>query len=291
MVTHDHRHRQAVVKSTEEKIGIGDEVMATGLARGAAARGKRIAFGDGRRLIWGPWCEQAFRYNPNIAHAIDDRAEWVGYYKGNRLYNRAGDLRWFWNYEFKAAPGEFYFNELEQAFIVRRAGVLIEPNVPWHKSVAANKDWGIARYQLLADRLRVAGIRVFQFSHGKLRLAGAEVVPVSTFRQAAAVLAGFELAIVPEGGLHHAAAAVGTRAIVIFGGFIPPDVTGYTAHVNLTGLMEGESACGSWRACPHCRKALNQISVEEVHGHAVELCEQGAAKSAGIGRIPAVRAR
>jgi glycosyl transferase family 9 (putative heptosyltransferase) len=264
-------------------MGIGDEVMATGLARGAAARGKRIAFGDGRRLIWGPWCEQAFRHNPNIARTLGPGIEWLDYYKGRRWYNSPGAGRWIWNFQFKATPGEFYFDRAELTHTVHRPGVLIEPNVPWQKSVAPNKDWGFGRYQLLADRLRYrAGLKVYQFSHGKLRLAGVEQIAVADFRQAAAALAGVDLAIVPEGGLHHAAAAVGTKAIVIFGGFVPPQVTGYANHVNLTGDSE---ACGSWGECSHCRAALNRITVEEVYGNAVKLCEQGATASARIAGI------
>jgi glycosyl transferase family 9 (putative heptosyltransferase) len=274
-------------------MGIGDEIMATGMARGAAKRGKRIAFGDGRRIIWGPWCDEAFRFNPNIARTVDKHVDWIAYYKGHRTYNRAGDRRWLWNYEFKATPGEFYFDGDEERFSVRRDGVLIEPNVPWHKSVAPNKDWGISRYQLVADYLRYsAGLRVFQFSHGRLRLAGVEVIPVSTFRQAAAALAGVTLAIVPEGGLHHAAAAVGTRAVVIFGGFVPPQVTGYDSHVNLTGLAEYSEACGSWQTCQHCRAALNRITVEEVYGHATKLHEhrEGTAACGRAASVPAIRA-
>jgi hypothetical protein len=254
-------------------MGIGDEIMATGMARGAAARGRPIAFGDGKRLIWGPWCPYAFKHNPNVAHVLRPNVEWIPYYKGHRVYNKLGNGRWLWNYEFKATRGEFFFDDAELAFAVSRAGVLIEPNVPWQKSVAPNKDWGFARYQALADRLRGAGLRVWQLSHGKLRLAGVEVIEVSSFREAAAALAGVELAIVPEGGLHHAAAAVGTRAIVLFGGFIPPRITGYDAHVNLVGDID---FCGSLTTCAHCRAALNRITVEEVYGNAIELCEQSA---------------
>ena len=250
--------------------------MATGMARGAAARGVRIAFGDGRRIIWGPWCEQAFRHNPNIAHAVGGGIEWIKYYKGHRTYNRVGNGRWIWHYDFKATPGEFFFDAKEQALALERPGILIEPNVPWQKSVAVNKDWGIARYQMLANWLRRAGIAVFQFSYGRERLAGVEVINVASFREAAAALSGMQLAIVPEGGLHHAAAAVGTPAIVIFGGFVPPQVTGYADHVNLTGT---EQACGSWTQCMHCRSALNTITVEQVYGIAIELFGQSAAAS------------
>jgi hypothetical protein len=246
-------------------LGQGDEIIATGFARGAAARGKRIAFGDGRRLLWGPWCAEIFRYNPNIAiHADESNIEWISYYKGHRGYNHldASGQRWIWNYKFKAQPGEFFFDAIERMRTLRRPGsVLLEPNVPWHKSVAVNKDWGRARYQALAQKLRRAGWRVLQNTYGKVRL-DVETIAVHSLRDAAATIASVDLVIVPEGGLHHAAAAVGTKAIVIFGGFIPPQVTGYDAHINLTG---GAEACGSLHRCDHCRRALEAIEVDHVY--------------------------
>jgi hypothetical protein len=103
---------------------------------------------------------------------------------GRRLYNHPGAGRWIWNYNFSPTPGEFYFDEDECKFAIRRSGILIEPNVPWQKSVAVNKDWGIARWQMLADHLRFkAGLRVFQTSYGKRRLAGVEVIEVKGFRR------------------------------------------------------------------------------------------------------------
>ena len=261
--------------------------MATGFARGAFARGKRIAFGDGKRLIWGPWCKEAFKNNPNIADRADlPNIEWVHYYKGHRGYN-AGDYyrrRWIWNYDFVAPRGEIYFSLKEHAWLNPAPGtVLLEPNVPWHKSVAVNKDWGALRWQLLAAKLKSAGWRVRQTSYGKVRLESAEAVPCTSFRHAAAILAGCDLAIVPEGGLHHAAAAMHKRAIVIFGGFIPPEVTGYRGHINLTG---GAEACGKWDRCEHCRKALDNIEVEQVYAMAnTELHQKNSTASAGIGGV------
>jgi hypothetical protein len=55
------------------------------MARGAKARGKRIAFGDGQQIISSPWSEQIFRFNPNIARPGDERAddiEWIRHHKG-----------------------------------------------------------------------------------------------------------------------------------------------------------------------------------------------------------------
>jgi hypothetical protein len=72
--------------------------------------------------------------------------------------------------------------------------------------------------------------------------------------------------------MHHGAAAMGVPGVVLFGGFIPPQVTGYLMHANLTG---GAEACGSLNPCPHCAAAMQAISVDEVLHHAMTwLCPQ-----------------
>lgn len=240
--------------------------MATGMAKGAAVRGKCIAFGDGQRIIWGPWSAEIFRDNPNIAKPGSEYAEgiqWINYYKGHRIYNSSGLGKWIWNSDFRPVPGEVYFSDQERQFAqgIESGIVLIEPNVPWKKSVASNKDWGLGKYQAVADVLTDAGYTVAQFSHGRDRLKGVKVIDAGSFRMALAALSRASLAILPEGGLHHGAAALGVKAVVLFGGFIPPQVTGYPMHINLTG---GAEACGSWQPCQHCRQAMYAISVSSV---------------------------
>lgn len=247
-------------------MGYGDDIMASGMARGAAARGKRIAFGDGRKIIWGPWSDEIFRHNPNVATPGSERLpnlEWIDYYKGHRKYNTHTSDRWLWNYDFRPTPGEIYFDLHETNFFNSLVAdyILIEPNVPWHKSVAPNKDWSLKKYQAVTDELLRQGERVAQISYGRDRLKGVEVIKVDTFRKALAALSQAKFAVLPEGGMHHGAAALGVPAVVIFGGFIPPKVTGYDFHYNLTG---GAEACGSLQACDHCRQALDKITVGEV---------------------------
>lgn len=251
-------------------MGYGDEIMATGMARGARQRGKRIAFGDGEKIIFSPWSEQVFRYNPNIAHPGDERdgdIEWIRHHKGHRLYNgvSADRSRWIWNMAFRPVAGEMFFDDEELRF-AETAGsgfVVIEPNVPWHKSVASNKDWGALKYKAVATELIAAGHDVLQFSYPTTRVvcASARQFSAPSFRHALAVMARAALYIGPEGGLHHGAAAVGIPAVVLFGGFIPPEVTGYPTHTNLTG---GALACGRLTRCSHCRTAMGAISVQKV---------------------------
>lgn len=244
--------------------------MAAGLARGAADRGKQIAFGDGRKLIWDQNSEQIFRFNPNICPPGRERqlqnVEWVPFYKGHRIYNRQEKGRWCWNYEFKAIPGEIFLsrNEKSEAETHGSGFVLIEPNASVHKSVALNKQWPVDRFDAVARLLRDAGHEVVQLRYGNgsgHRIPHARQITTLNFRNALAVMKNSALYIGSEGGLHHGAAAVNRPAVVLFGGFIPPQVTGYDTHVNLTG---GSEACGSITKCEHCQQALKKISVEEV---------------------------
>lgn len=249
-------------------MGYGDEVMATGQARGLSLRGKRAAFGDGQRIIWGPWSSTVFQNNPNIARPGSEKDSdlvWIPNYKGSRPYNHPGGRGWIWHMNFRPSIGEFFFSPHEDhlTYHLPPGSVVIEPNVP-KKPVAPNKQWPVERYQAVADILLEAGWSVFQLvsSHSRVRLPRVKHLPTETYRRAVSTLRSAALYIGPEGGMHHAAAAVGTAAVVIFGGFIPTTVTGYAGHVNLGG--KPEDACGSTSVCEHCRKALLSISVDEV---------------------------
>ncbi|MBX3482528.1 glycosyltransferase family 9 protein [Phenylobacterium sp.] len=233
-----------------------------------------MAFGDGRRIRWDQNSDLIFRDNPNLARPGEERRpdlEWIGYFKGQRIYNTndAARRRWVWNLDFRAEPGEVFLSagEIRAGRRFGRRFVVIEPYVPSWKSVAPNKDWGAQRYQAVVDRLAADGLTVLQFLYDKggPALRGAHGVRTAGFRDALAILGQAALFIGPEGGLHHGAAAMGTKGVVLFGGFIPPSVTGYAAHTNLTG---GAEACGSYTPCAHCRVALDAISVEEVYAAA-----------------------
>lgn len=258
-------------------MGYGDEIIGTGLAKGLRARGKLAAFGDGMTIHWGPWCEEMFAHNPNIAKPGSEHLsnlQWIAHYKGARKYNKLQAGKWVWNYDFKVKPGEFFFNDVERAVIENcrkslNGFIVIEPNVPWQKSVAPNKDWGQQKYEQLSQRLQRNGARVVQFIHknSRRRLPGVTTIEFHKFREAIATLSLARLYIGPEGGMHHAAAALNVKAVVIMGGFIPPSVIGYDSHVNLTGDAE---ACGNLQACEHCRKAMARISVDDVYARSIE---------------------
>jgi hypothetical protein len=192
----------------------------------------------------------------------------VHFYRGNRQYNQIAkdNSHWIWNYDFRAIPGELFFSKDELRFgeKVGNDFVLVEPNLPPQKKSSPNKDWGFPKYIALVDRLKKAGLEVAQlvYAEGR-RLPGVKKVHTPNFRLALAALRQAQIYVGPEGGLHHASAALGVKATVLFGGFVPPQVTGYEFHTNLTG---GAEACGSITPCAHCKAAMAKIDVDEVFG-------------------------
>lgn len=253
----------------DDLMGLGDQIIATGLARGAHARGKQIAFGTGSKIIWDANSPTIFKNNPNIAAPGSEGAhnlEWIKYYKGARGYNRQLPGRWEWNMQWRCKPGEIFFDEHE-IVIGSNLGngfIVMEPNVEKWKSMSVNKDWGFEKYQEVAKRLIDARQRIIQFSYPKAgrMLAGAEIIKTETFRHALAILKNAKLYVGSEGGLHHGAAAVGIPAVVLFGAWIPPKVTGYDSHINIS---HGNHFCGLFHPCQHCRRAMDAITVDQVH--------------------------
>ncbi len=239
------------------------------MARGAADRGKKIAFGENGKILWNNNSEMIFQNNPNIAQPGQENLknlEWIRYFKGgegSRIYNRQAGRRWIWNYDFRPIPGEIYFNIPEKLFGQRVGSdfIVVEPHVPEWKTVAANKRWPLKRYQQVVDHLVGLGHDVRQFSYGQPLLDKVKPIKTPAFRYALAALKHAKLYIGPEGGLHHGAAAVGVQAVVIFGGFIPPQVTGYDFHTNIAA---GGEACGNFMPCDHCTAAMHSIDTETV---------------------------
>lgn len=158
-------------------------------------------------------------------------------------YSRSLPHRWAWQ-PYRPVPAKVILppNLLHWAEQYR-GRVVIEPRIKPGASV--NKQW--RRWgDLMARRPDVPW---FVMSD------------LPSFGHALAVLSVASAAVLPEGGLHHAAAAVGLPAVVIFGGYISPDVTGYDTHIN---LFTGGEACGNRGPCRHCEKAMSQISPAQV---------------------------
>lgn len=248
-------------------MGIGDEIMVTGHVRQLYAQDPRKVKLDYGKRIW----NEVFDHNPKIA-LPEEPGNFQVYHArvfGLRPYASAKSAsRWTWRFDYKPPVGEIFFDRFELGWAERlEPNVVIEPNQK--NSASPNKDWGWERWTELVRLAGLAGIRMTQLGPvGIKRVSGAEFLETPSFRKAAAALARARAAVLTEGALHHAAAAVGVRAVVIYGGYISPAQTGYESHVN---LFTGGEPCG-WRIpCEHCSKSMAQIAPEQVLEHLKKL--------------------
>jgi Glycosyltransferase family 9 (heptosyltransferase) len=262
-------------------MGFGDAIMASALARGLHAQGKRAAFfvpgANPQRIKWTGYCDDIFTHNPNIARPDMERQPnlvWFPHYKKIFPYcSYDGPRRkWIWKMDFKAQPGEFFFTPEELALPLPKPFIVIEPNIAWQRQVNHNKDWGEGKYEKLARMLIDDGHTVVQFIHGnsRRRIDGAHQLPTPKFHQAAAMMSSASLIIAPEGANHHAAAALGVPAVIVWGDWSPTETMGYDGQIKLTG-SNPRQACGNTYNCTHCRNAMNNISVDEVYRAAKSL--------------------
>jgi ADP-heptose:LPS heptosyltransferase len=260
-------------------MGFGDAIMASALARGFHAQGKLAAFfapKENTRVIkWTGYCDDIFEHNPNIARPGQERQDnliWFPHYKKIFPYCKYDGLhrKYIWNMNFRVQPGEFFFTSEELTLPVQKPFIVIEPNIAWQRQVNNNKDWGDGKYEQLGKILIVRGHTVVQFIHGNSRrkIPGAVHISTPKFHQAAAIMSSAKLIIAPEGANHHAAAALNIPSVIVWGGFSPPQTMGYENQIKLTG---GATACGHTFNCPHCREAMNKISVDDVYQAAVSL--------------------
>jgi hypothetical protein len=254
-------------------VGYGDDIMALGEAEHIA----RVA--GGRVLIvdagGAPRWSEVWEHHPAIARSEQEphRVRLVNG-PGARPYIKAwatsdGAPMTVYSDSWRAqdAMGSLVLSPEEVALgreLQAKIGpyVVVEPTIKANAS--PNKDWGLARYQEVVDRNRA--ITFVQMTHRGSQgpaLQGVQHVATPSFRAACGVLARAAAYLGPEGGLHHASAALRVPAVIIFGSFCSPRTMGYPFHANLY-VQDQHGPCGRWAPCAACRLALDRIRPEDV---------------------------
>ncbi len=136
---------------------------------------------------------------------------------------------------------------------------------PHYKPRQTNRDWGWHKWQMIVNQfpdrdwvqINPPGARLLQ---------GVRHIPAPTFMDACLQLSHAALFVGPEGGLYHAAVALGRPCVAIFGGFVSPANQGYDLPTvaNLYEAMGDKSPCGQRVPCAHCQVALSRITIEMV---------------------------
>lgn len=226
--------------------------MSSIVKKAYAKHNKPICVGNGKEIKW----EEVFDNNPKMSKEIYPHAVWVNNVMFNRPYIdnlKSTQERVVFNESFKAEPGEIFL--LDEELKYQESGfIYIEPNTKG--TFGGNKDWGFDRWQEVVKK------SPYRFIQGKgRRLDGVEQLETRTFRDACALLSRADFFVGTDGGLHHAAAALGKRAVVVWGGLVSPKILGYDTHIN---LHSGTRSCGSHKPCAHCKKALDWVTVDKV---------------------------
>lgn len=220
---------------------------------------RKIRLDYGKRL----WNE-VFNHNPRIAR-YNEPGDFQIYRpreNGLRPYcTFKSERRWAWQ-EYRPPVGELYFDNHERGFAEGyKPLIVLEPHIK--KSASPNKRWPWESWQALVWMLAKQGLKMWQLGPPRTQtLAGVRFIETQSFRQAAAILSRAKCAILSEGGMAHAAAAVGVRAVVIMGAYISPRVIGYEQNVNL--FVGDDLGCGMRVPCKHCERAMAAITPEQV---------------------------
>ena len=266
-------------------MGYGDELMAAGQAMSLFdyhGGQKRVVILDAkgqprRHELW-EYCsyvalpddmgkDEQFLFivnGPNVRPYVDMlamRKNFERVFPGRPFTTKVFDRRLPWVYDMRHRAQPPILDLFERGKY--HGNVVIEPHVKM--SVAPNKDWGWDRWQRLVHLApEVPWVQLGR--PGARLLDGVGYHQTDTYTEAMRYLSGASAAVLPEGGLHHAAAAMGVRAVVIYGGFTSPIITGYPTHVNLA--YDEWNPCGQKLAgCEHCKVAMESITPEAVLDH------------------------
>jgi len=246
-------------------MGIGDAIMTSATIRKAHAKypNRPICVGPGSHAIW----DDVWQNLPVSKEIVPD-AVWIHDYGKHRPYidyEQGDDDHFVYRQDFKAEPGWIILSEAEQKFRTKAEGyIYLEPTVKG--SFSGNKDWGFLNWQQVVDEFRP---NTFLQGRGH-RLDRCMQVETPTFRHALSLLAKAKLFVGTDGALHHAAAALGIPAVVVWGGVASPKNLGYDTHIN---LWTGSKPCGSHNPCPHCRIALAGITPRMVCAAIMQVLE------------------
>lgn len=247
-------------------MGLGDEIMALGRAeRLYEQTGCPVSI---LTMTEAPREHDAWNGNPAWIHkggkAIIDGG-------GARPYITAWHgRRAIFNLDYRARAGRVYLTDEErESCTLKPPYAIVSPELK--KEASPNKDWGKKNWESVIHNFPCP---VYQLLPNlkTIPIAGAIGYHTPTFRAALAAIEKAALVMAAEGGTHHMAASMRVPAVVVFGSFVPPNVTGYDFHYNIA-VETDEGYCGRWEPCNHCKKAMESIQPEYVREKAILLWE------------------
>lgn len=241
-------------------MGMGDELMACGEARALHERtGRRVVILDRHgKPRWSPVWDGV----PFLARERTAGTTTMVNAGGARPYIASKtDTAWRWK-PYQPKPATFVLTPAERALgELVRGKVVVEPSVKKAGLDKVNKAWITDRWQAVVDRLPFGSVAQCHPPDDAHVLRDVVAIRTPTFRDAMGVLSGARLFVGTEGGMMHAAAALGVPAVILWTEFISPEITGYPQHRH---IRHAGPPCGMRVLCRGCMDSSERITVDEV---------------------------
>lgn len=247
-------------------MGLGDEIMALGLAERLFEQTGRPVSIVG--MTEAPREHDAWRGNPAWVHKGGQMLIDGG---GSRPYISAWHgRRAIYNLNYRPRAGRIHLTDQERdSCALEPPYAVVAPEIK--DGASPNKAWGVKNWEAVIQDFPIPVYQLMADPKDQ-PIKGAIAYHTPHFRNAAAAIEKAVLVLATEGGTHHMAASLRVPAVVVFGAFVPPTVTGYEFHYNIA-VETDQGYCGRWDACDHCRKALESITPSQVREKALLLWE------------------
>lgn len=270
-------------------MGWGDYIMTTGIVRRLKNQNPNLQV-----LIKEPYNDtrqykDIFYKNPYIT-SVDSFNNKLPYVKIPRVLagiNNELNDRIIWKKERVAEVGDLYTKKEEEKFaedsinaifehwkiknkklprgliflsdIAKRNIILNNKIVNYEHYV--NKEWGKNKWE---DFIKITSkdYILVKTTNSKDNTVDGLYSIICDFRTNYAIMEKCDFYIGNEGGLSHLWAITRKRAIVFFGHWIPPHVTGYPFHLNLS--KNSNDHCGSLTKCKTCMNFFRDLEPEYI---------------------------
>ena len=270
-------------------MGWGDYLMTTGIVRRLKRQNPNLQI-----LVKEPFNKtkqyrDIFYKNPFIVNAdtINEKFPHIKIPRVLAGINDESKNKIIWNLERVAEVGDFYVKKEETDFAEKtiktitdlwkaknqkepkgiiflsdtaKRNMMIDKKIVYYEH-AVNREWGENKWQKFI-RITSADYILLKTSNTKTEQFEGLHSIVCDFRTTFSIMKKCDFFIGNEGGLAHLWAITRKKAIVIFGHWIPPHVTGYSFHLNLSTNLKDH--CGSLKKCEKCLSFFNDLDPEYI---------------------------
>ena len=270
-------------------MGWGDYIMTTGIVRRLKIQNPNLQV-----LIKEPYNDtrqykDIFYNNPYIT-SIDSFNNKLPYVKVPRVLagiNNELNDRIIWKKERVAEVGDLYTKKEEEKFAEDSINAIFEhwkiknkklprgliflsdtakKNIILNNKIVkyehyVNKEWGRNKWEEFI-KITSKDYILIKTTNSKDNTVEGLYSILCDFRTNYAIMKKCDFYVGNEGGLSHLWAITRKRAIVFFGHWIPPYVTGYPFHLNLT--KNTNDHCGSLKKCKTCINFFKDLEPEYI---------------------------